>query len=444
LKTLIGPFPRHRIVLCSADADPGSQKDFPDQAAYFFPGAKWVGAVRNAAERVGCRVVVLTTGHGMVNPEEVIQPYDMHISEYPEEVKRSWLATIPQCLGDNRYDILVFYAGGCPRKPYIEMMLPILQEMNISLLTFGRPSMYDSGKIDELVDAIVLGTTIAELKSILRLPEKLEYYPARKERDNKVTASTRLQDDKRRHDAEARFKILFNDGGKAYDGLLIRGCILNFGTSYNATVRYVIENSEKGLSKQIFFQNVARLMPNFLMTRKGPFKGVRFHEGVVSDPESQIEKCWSEIGDAIVDLRNFVDRENRGTRGRALVEMPSGSQREVVNRLLMIFKRLLPICMGKSTRGLVGASKLLFAVVPEVALPIDTAQWKQVFRTVDYGEITSLMADEITEWEKDTANSLDLCDPSYPATSLPAVYNVMAMKARPQTNQAVNLGDIVS
>jgi len=431
LKTLIGPFARDRIVLCSADAGPSSQKNTPDQAAYFFPQAVWVGALRNAAERLRCRLVILTTGHGMVNPTDVIQPYDMHIREYPKQVKRNWLKTIPHCLQNNRCDILVFYAGGCPRKPMVELMLPILQKINISLLTFGRPYMYDFDKIDELVDALVSGTTVDELKSILRLPERFEYYPTGKERDNKISASTRLQDEKRQHDAQAKFKILFDDGEKPYDSLLIKRCILNFGESYNATVNYVIENSNKGLCKKIFFQNVARLMPNFQMTRKGPFQGVKFNKGFVRDPQGQIEKCWLEIGNDVVDLRNFLDQENRETRGRALVETPSGPQKEVVNRLLMIFKRLLPICMGKSTQGLVGSSKLLFAILPEVALPIDNAQWKKVFRTVDYGEIITLMVDEITEWEKDTENSLDLSDPSYPITSLPAVYNVMAMRARP-------------
>ena len=433
MKTLIGPFARDRIVLCSADAGPKSQKNTPDQAAYFFPQAVWVGALRNAAERLRCEFVILTTGHGMVNPTDVIQPYDMHIREYPKQVKRNWLKTIPQCLGDNRYNILVFYAGGCPRKPMVELMLPILQEINISLLTFGRPNMYDFDKIDELVDALVSGTTIDELKSILRKPERFEYYPTGKERNEKSSSSTKLQDEKRRHDAQARFKILFDAGGEPYDSFFIKRCILNFGESYNATVNYIIENSKKCLSKKIFFQNAARLMPNFQMTRQGPFKGVKFNKDFVRDPVGQIEKCWLEIGGDVVDLRNFLDRENSGTRGRALVEMQSGPQKELVNRLLLIFKRLLPACMGKSTQGLVGASKLLFAVLPEVALPIDNAQWKKVFRTVDYGEIITLMVDEITEWEKDTENSLDLCDPSYPITSLPAVYNVMAMRSRPQT-----------
>ena len=291
--------------------------------------------------------------------------------------------------------------------------------------------MYDFDKIDELVDALVSGTTINELKSILRKPERFEYYPTGKERNEKSSASTKLQDEKRRHDAQARFKILFDAGGEPYDSFFIKRCILNFRKSYNATVRYVIENSKKGLSKKIFLQNVARLMPNFQMTRNGPFKGVKFHKDLARDPEGQIEKCWLQIGGDVVDLRNFIDRENSGARGRALVEMPSGPQKEVVNRLLMIFKRLLPICMGKSTQGLVGASKLLFAVLPEVALPIDNAQWQKVFRTIDYGEIMTLMVEEMEEWEKVTENSIDLCDPSYPITSLPTVFNVMAMRARP-------------
>ncbi len=433
LKTLIGPFARDRIVLCSADAGPSSQKNTPDQAAYFFPQSVWVGALRNAAERLRCGFIILTTGHGMVNPTDVIQPYDMHIREYPKQVKRNWLKTIPQCLGDNRYNILVFYAGGCPRKPMIELMLPILQEINISLLTFGRPNMYNFDKIDELVDALVSGTKVDELKAILRKPERFEYYHTVKERNEKSSASTKLQDEKRRHAAQARFKILFDAGGEPYDSFFIKRCILNFGESYNATVNYVIENSKKCLSKKIFFQNAARLMPNFQMTRQGPFKGVKFHKDVISDPVGQIEKCWLEIGGNVVDLRNFLDQGNSGARGRALIEISSRARKELENRLLMIFKRLLPICMGKSTQGLVGSSKLLFAILPEVALPVDNAQWKKVFRTVDYGEIITLMVDEITEWEKDTENSLDLCDPSYPITSLPAVYNVMAMRARPQT-----------
>jgi len=96
----------------------------------------------------------------------------------------------------------------------------------------------------------------------------------------------------------------------------------------------------------------------------------------------------------------------------------------------MMFKRLLSVCMSDWSYGLVAASKVLFAVLPEVAQPIDNAQWKGLFKTVDYGEIISRMADEIVAWEKCTGQPLDACDPSDEFT-LPAIYNVMAMKARP-------------
>jgi hypothetical protein len=51
-------------------------------------------------------------------------------------------------------------------------------------------------------------------------------------------------------------------------------------------------------------------------------------------------------------------------------------------------------CMGEYTYGLVGASKILFAVLPEVAQPIDNSQWLNVFRTIDYGDIIMAMAAE--------------------------------------------------
>jgi hypothetical protein len=38
------------------------------------------------------------------------------------------------------------------------------------------------------------------------------------------------------------------------------------------------------------------------MTRRGPFKGVKFSNGQVKDPEGIIQKIWVDIGDDIVDL----------------------------------------------------------------------------------------------------------------------------------------------
>ena len=111
--------------------------------------------------------------------------------------------------------------------------------------------------------------------------------------------------------------------------------------------------------------------------------------------------------------------------------MKIGDQRKVADDLWEIFKLLLPPCMGKSTLGLVAASKILFSVFPEVALPVDNTQWRAVFKTVDYSDIIMHMAEEIAWWEKKTAQHLERCLPDdLEAMTLPAIYNVMAMKAR--------------
>jgi hypothetical protein len=148
---IIGPYDQSRIVLCSADAGPGSQSNVPKPAAYFFPGAKWVGAIRNAASALNCRFVILTTAHGLVNKDDTIFPYDLKAEENKEEVSRIWRETLPAILGRNQYDIMIFYGGGVPKKIYSELLLPLLRTLKIDFLTFGRPNMFDVGKVVEIV-----------------------------------------------------------------------------------------------------------------------------------------------------------------------------------------------------------------------------------------------------------------------------------------------------
>ncbi len=155
IKRILGPYPRNKIVLCSADASPNSQRERIGPAGYFFPGGKWVGAIRNSAETIGCPFVVLTTAHGMVNPDDLIEPYDVHIDYYPQEVNATWKKSIPALLGDQQYQLLVFYAGGCPREPYLMLLKPILHSLGISLVTFGKPNMFDVGLTTEIVSLLI-------------------------------------------------------------------------------------------------------------------------------------------------------------------------------------------------------------------------------------------------------------------------------------------------
>jgi len=170
-------------------------------------------------------------------------------------------------------------------------------------------------------------------------------------------------------------------------------------------------------------------MPNFGMTRNGPFRGIRYSDGRIKDPKGQIAACWKKIGKEAVQIRDLIDAKNRSLRARAIVEISRKARKEVVSEIWKLFTKLLPLCMGEHTYGLVGASKVLFAVLPEAALPVDNSMWKTVFKTIHYGEIIENMASEIIEWESRKGKRLQLCDPNS-ITTLPAVYNVMAMEAR--------------
>lgn len=173
---LIGPLSLEKLVLCSADASPNSQSETPKRAAYFFPGAKWVGATRNAARSIGCRFVVPTTGHGLVDGDELIDRYDVHILSDPLFVDVQWRKTIPRVLSRDECEMLVFYTGGCPREPYIEMLWPKLRAIGIALLAFGKPNMGDAGHIRDVVHRLIRGTSLNELRGVVKFPEFLDFY----------------------------------------------------------------------------------------------------------------------------------------------------------------------------------------------------------------------------------------------------------------------------
>lgn len=225
-------------------------------------------------------------------------------------------------------------------------------------------------------------------------------------------------------------KILFAKNGNPIKPSVISKAISKFGNSYKKTVREIITNSHNEVDCNVFFQNAAKLLANFKMTRQGPFKGIRYFGGKAIDPNRKIAACWESIGDSAIKLREFLDENRTESRARVLVEISHPAQKEVATQLWNMFKKLVPLCMGKNTLGLVAASKILFSVFPEVAQPIDNAEWRNVFKTIDYGDIILLMASEIAEWEKRCERHLDSCDPDLIKT-LPSVYNVMAMKARP-------------
>lgn len=194
---------------------------------------------------------------------------------------------------------------------------------------------------------------------------------------------------------------------------------------YTDAVDRVI-NKSKELDKdgKVFIECATLILSNFGMTRSGRFKREANKKEILQD-------IWREIGDSLVAIHNSIFGSGL-SRDRFLLELEQAQLEKLLAEIWMLAKKLLPYTMGKYSYGLVGANKILFAVLPEVVLPIDNVQWLHVFQTVDLGDVLNRMVFEINRWEKATGTKLNELDASRRLTTLPSVYNVMAMEARPK------------
>jgi len=219
-------------------------------------------------------------------------------------------------------------------------------------------------------------------------------------------------------------EILLDAKGHAISPIEISERIIAFGDSYSDATKEIINNS-KVLDNdgEVFIKCASRILSKFGMTRSGPFH-VNCNE--------KLRSCWNAVGANLKETNNSVLKSGL-PRDRYILKLSEREREELIAEIWLITKKLLPFTMGETSYGLVGASKILFSVLPEIALPIDNAQWLHVFKTVDIGDVLHRMVFDIQKWEGITGRQLNDLDHSKRLTTLPSVYNVMAMHARPKT-----------
>jgi hypothetical protein len=207
----------------------------------------------------------------------------------------------------------------------------------------------------------------------------------------------------------------------------------DFPSSYSRAIQEIVQaTANQTINQNFFVVNTIKILSSFKMTRQGVFKGLGMDiDGNPIGPVSKIEDCWNAIGTELIEIRNLLNNWCLYDRDRLLVLMDDNRLRIISDRLYRAFKKILPITMSKHSYGLVGASKILFAIFPEIVLPVDNIEWKILFQTVDLGDVIRLMANEIKAWELATGLKLNECNHLHASIPLPVVYNVMAMKARP-------------
>lgn len=217
-------------------------------------------------------------------------------------------------------------------------------------------------------------------------------------------------------------EILLDANGQAISPNEISERIDEFGDSYSNAISEII-NRSKVLDNdgEIFIECANRILSNFRMTRRGPFH---------VNSTGLLRGCWIAVGAHLKEI-NYSVRNSGLPRDRYILELGDRERDGVIAEIWLIAKKLLPFTMGDTSYGLVGASKILFSVLPEIVLPVDNVQWLHVFKTVDLGDVIHRMVSEIQKWEGITGRHLNDLDHSKRLTTLPSVYNVMAMLARP-------------
>jgi len=226
------------------------------------------------------------------------------------------------------------------------------------------------------------------------------------------------------------FKVLFHKSGKPVEIPNIKLRVANFPVSYSRVVKITIANSII-TNRDTFRFNIATLMPPFGMTRRGAFHGLKIVDGAIRDPNHVLEICWTQVNGELQNLKKHISENTSDQRSRVILELSRESRSYVIRKVSELFEKLKWTNVNTSDIGRVGASKILFAVLPEIALPVDNAEWNSVFRTDNYGSVLSTMIDEINEWEAKSQTPFESLDSS--PTTIPSIYNVMAMAARSLT-----------
>ncbi len=224
------------------------------------------------------------------------------------------------------------------------------------------------------------------------------------------------------------FTVLFDTSGKPISVSHITSLLLGFSDSYTSVVKKIIFKSDT-LDREIFRFNVATLMPTFKMTRVGAFHGLKIVNNVILDPKGVLDICWNQTSGKLLDLKTYMNK-NTADKSRAILELSLEFRNHVIDKLAELFDTLKWTNVDGSNVGPVGASKILFVVFPEIALPVDNTEWKHVFRTNNYRKVLRTMINEVNEWESKMRTRFETLDS--PPTTIPSIYNVMAMEARPK------------
>jgi hypothetical protein len=155
--------------------------------------------------------------------------------------------------------------------------------------------------------------------------------------------------------------ILFKDKNSPRSLEEITREIAKFKDDYiNTTRNLILDSAELDENGETFVKNGFLILSKFGMNRGGPF-------AVKEITIATLQRCWEETGESLFCIKRVLN-ESGHPRERLLLDMEQKCLESLIDKIWDAMKLMLPFTMGATSYGLVGASKLLFAVFPEMVL----------------------------------------------------------------------------
>ena len=101
------------------------------------------------SKELGIPFYILSAKYGLVDSNDVIEPYDQIMTKERINELKSQVSGILR-----NFDVVIFFKGGV-RKEYRTLIEMVCDELGIELIEFGYGNMGDIRKLDEILKSVI-------------------------------------------------------------------------------------------------------------------------------------------------------------------------------------------------------------------------------------------------------------------------------------------------
>ncbi len=134
-----------KIVLITACGN--KKEDKPTKAGRLYKSSR-IRHLYKKSHELRIPFYILSAKYGLVNGNEIIQPYNQIMNEGQCEKLKNQIEKVLE-----NFDIIIYYKGGA-RKEYYNCLENITRKLNKKFISFGYGNMGDIRKLEDIINAL--------------------------------------------------------------------------------------------------------------------------------------------------------------------------------------------------------------------------------------------------------------------------------------------------